>query len=236
MSVTIYAPCFNEEILIAFFIHHYRERFPSCSFVFFDNFSTDSTEQIINQNEGCIIKKYDTGGKICDSRYIEIKNNAWKDASTDWVLVCDADELLDISETQLIEEEKNGVTAIKGQAWDMVNLNRENISLEEIKHGNRAPLYDKLCLFNKKFIAEINYGPGCHFAAPTGKVKTSPNTYLIYHMSNLSIFHKVQKYRTYNSRLSDENKRNGWGAHYSYDEKQIIDNYEQSMRTATKIK
>ena len=110
--ITIYTITYNEGLLIQFMIDHYRERFPGCRIVVYDNISTDDTVKIALAN-GCEVIPYDTGGQLQDSRYIQIKNNCWKDAKTDWVLVCDLDELLDIDEAELRREESLGTTMVR---------------------------------------------------------------------------------------------------------------------------
>src|SRR3990167_11265325 len=98
--ITVYTITYNESLLIQFMIDHYRSRFPDCRIVVYDNISTDDTVKIALAN-GCEVIPYDTNGQIQDSHYIQIKNNCWKDAKTDWVLICDMDELLDINTAQL---------------------------------------------------------------------------------------------------------------------------------------
>jgi glycosyltransferase involved in cell wall biosynthesis len=44
--VTIYTITYNEELMIEFFINHYRKKFPGCEIVVFDNYSTDKTVEI----------------------------------------------------------------------------------------------------------------------------------------------------------------------------------------------
>jgi hypothetical protein len=234
--VTIYTICFNEELIVEFFIEHYRKRFPNCKIIFYDNMSTDNTENIINKHENCTIRKYDTGNKLSNSTYLKIKNHAWKkDNESDWILVCDIDELLDIYEDQLKDEEKNGTTLIKGEGWNMINLNPDEINLTEINHGYRSEGYDKYYLFNKRFIKEINYTAGCHQANPKGTIKKSPNTYLLYHMTDLSLEYKITRYKRNKDRRSDEDKRNGWGVHFSYDESKIKKYFEESLEKAKKL-
>jgi hypothetical protein len=46
-------------------------------------------------------------------------------------------------------------------------------------------MYDKILLFNKSKITDINYDPGCHSASPKGIVKFSKNTYNLLHYKYL---------------------------------------------------
>src|SRR3989338_8384979 len=117
--ITVYTLAYNEELLIQFMIDHYRTRFPGCRIVVNDNMSTDNTVKIARAN-GCQVIPYDTNNQIQDRRYMEIKNNCWKDAKTDWVLICDMDELLEINANQLKTEEKSGTTIVRSTFYTMV--------------------------------------------------------------------------------------------------------------------
>jgi len=206
--ITIYTIAYNEEVMLPFFIKWYRERFPDCKIVVYDNYSTDNTEKIALENK-CEVIKYDTGNKLSDSKYLEIKNNCWKNAETDWVLVCDADEMLDVFEKDLKNIKE---TIIQGKGYNMYNIEEEE-SLENMIYGSRAKQYDKYLLFNKKFITEINYSPGCHTAFPKGSVAIN-NTFNLYHYSWLGVNYVFNKYQRNKQRLSEENIKNNWGFHY----------------------
>ena len=58
----------------------------------------------------CKVIQYNTNDQIDDNKYLEIKNNCWKKAKTDWVLVCDVDELLNITYSDLVREDAKGTT------------------------------------------------------------------------------------------------------------------------------
>jgi glycosyltransferase involved in cell wall biosynthesis len=232
--ITVYTIAYNEEVIIQFLIDHYRSRFPGCRIVVFDNISTDSTAQIALSNN-CEVIPYDTNNQIKDSKYLEIKNNCWKSARTDWVLVCDADELLDINEESLKKEESCGVTAISSEAYNMINI-EDNYDLPNIKYGSRCSSYDKTYLFNKKFISDINYDAGCHTCHAAGSFNKSEKSYLLYHYKCINPDLHIARYKSYQSRLSPENKKNGWGYHYNQTEADIRNSYPIWRAAATKIR
>jgi glycosyltransferase involved in cell wall biosynthesis len=113
--VTIFTVAYNEEIMLPFFIKWYRKRFPNCRIVVYDNESTDDTVKIALENN-CEVITYCTNNQLSDSKYLEIKNNCWKDATTDWVLVCDVDEMLDINFKNL---ENCKYDIIQGKGFEM---------------------------------------------------------------------------------------------------------------------
>jgi glycosyltransferase involved in cell wall biosynthesis len=231
--ITVYTVSYNEEAFIQFMIDHYRSRFLGCEIVVYDNESTDSTVKIAKDN-GCQVISYSTNNKISDSKYLEIKNNCWKSAKTDWVLVCDTDELLDVNEDCLSFEHNNQTSIIRSEAFDMVNMECD-FDLKSICYGARAPNHDKSYLFNKALISEINYEPGCHKSNPSGLIKYSSSSYRLYHYNFINEDLTMAKYKTYASRLSDENIKNGWGSHYLLSEEQIKDFYKKTRQNAVRL-
>ena len=107
--ITIYTIAYNEEIMLPHFIKWYRERFPNCRIVIHDNESTDDTVKIALENN-CEVISFDTKNKFEDAIHMNIKNQCWKEAKTNWVIVCDTDELLDIKQEILLLEEKQDTT------------------------------------------------------------------------------------------------------------------------------
>lgn len=232
--ITVYTICFNEEFMLPHFIAHYRSRFPDCKIVVYDNESTDRTVEIALAND-CEVRTYKTGGKLDDTTYLQIKNNCWKDAKTDWVLIADCDELCNIYEVQLKQRNRAGVTMIPFHGFNMVNLN-DDMNFESIAYGVRAPSYDKAYLFNRKHIKEINYGPGCHSCAPQGYVdygKQVPQN--VYHYKYLNPDYMVNRHKVFASRLSAENLKRGYGGHYLYTEEQIRNEFAEARKQAIKI-
>lgn len=231
--ITVYTVAYNEELQIQFLIDHYRSRFPNCHIVVYDNMSTDRTVEIAKKNN-CEVIFYDTNNQISDSKYLEIKNNCWKFAETDWVLVCDVDELLDISASQLLQEEFQGVTIVRSEGYNMVNF-EDNLDIASISYGTRAPRHDKNYLFNKKYLKEINYAPGCHDCSPVGKVSFSQTAYKAYHYNFINEKLSIQKYKLYASRLSPENIKKGWGQHYLNTAEQVSAEYAEIKNNAIKL-
>lgn len=233
--ITIYTITYNEEVILPYFIKWYRERFPNCKIVVYDNESTDGTKNICLSTPNLQYIPYHTGNKLSDSTYLKIKNNAWKHADTDWVIVCDVDEFLDVRESNIIEFDKFEDSLIKGVGFNMCNV--EGLKdITEIKHGVRAIQYDKTILFNRKRIQEINYGAGCHHCEPQGDVNKATISLPLYHMKFIDVDLLVNKYKSYASRLSDENKEMRWGYHYEQEEWRIREEFKNTLTLAEKIR
>lgn len=231
--ITVYTLTYNEEVLMPFMIDHYRTRFPNCRIIIYDNSSTDNTVSIAKDNN-CEVRNYNSNNTLNDNLHIQIKNTCWKDADTDWVLVCDFDELLDISEKQLKQEESLGNTKIKTEGWTMINM-EDNLNIHDMKYAVRETQYDKDVLFNKKYISEINYGVGCHHSNSVGQIKYS-DPYKLYHYKYLSLNIEIAKSKETTRRLSEENKKNGWGLYCMRSETEVIEFWENFKSKAIKIR
>ena len=210
--ITVYTLTYNEEVLIQFMIDHYRTRFPGCRIVVYDNLSTDNTVKIALAND-CKVIPFDTNNQFQDRRHQEIKNSCWKIALTDWVLICDMDELLDINAKELKAEENAKTTIIRSEGYMMINL-KDNLNLAGMKYGIRDANYDKSYLFNKRFINEINYSIGCHGCNPIGTITYSAKRYKAYHYASICENFSIEKRNKYQARISPENLKNGWGSQY----------------------
>lgn len=226
--ITVYGVCYNEQLLLPFFIAHYRIMFPSCEIVIFDNESTDSSPAIARQM-GCKVVPFNTNNTLSDRAYLDIKNKAWKTAATDWVLLADIDEHLYIHQEQLIEEEKNHATVIRAEGFNMCSEDdRELYSPFDIKKGVRATSYDKLYLFNKKNIKEINYVYGCHRAGPIGEIKYSENTYICRHYKYYNLPYMIGRHSEFAKRMSQHNRQHGLGIHYTYTPEEIKKEFNEA--------
>lgn len=230
MIPTIFTMAYREEVFLQFMIDHYREKFPGCKIVLHDNQSPDRTTEIA-RNNGCDVLEFNTGGVIDDFKVRDLKNNCWKMADTDWVLVCDVDELLDINAEQLEEESSKGTTIIRSEGWNMVNM-EDNFDFKNIKHGTRVPQYDKHYLFNKKLITDIHYQCGGHYASPRGIVKLSDNPYKLFHYKCLNPDYLVDRYKWTAQRLSQKNKEYKMGLYWESNESDIRAGFESGREQA----
>jgi glycosyltransferase involved in cell wall biosynthesis len=233
--LTIIVITYNEEFILPHFIKWYRDRFPDCKIVVYDNESTDGTKNICLSTPNLTYIPYYTGNKLSDSTYLKIKNNAWKHAETDWVIVCDADEFLEVTPWNINEFDDFEDRLVQGYGYNMCNVDGVE-DVTQIKHGVRATQYDKTLLFNRKYIKEINYSAGCHSCEPIGDVSKSVISLPLYHMKFINADLLVNKYKSYASRLSDENKQMRWGYHYEQEEWLIREEFKNTLNIAKIIR
>jgi glycosyltransferase involved in cell wall biosynthesis len=232
--VTIYTITYNEEKLIKFFVNHYQERFPGCEINIFDNYSTDRTTEIAKELN-CNVIFYDTNNTLSDSEYLKIKNNCWETSKTDWVIVCDCDELLEITIDDLYNSEFN---IIKTEGYSIMNFD-EGKELNLLDEGFRDFGFDKSIMFNSNEIDKMNYSPGCHNCQPQPKlncvISYSEKKYRLLHYKYLGPNYTVERHKMFGLRLSDDNKKNGWGIHYNFSSESIIQFYSNKQKELIKL-
>lgn len=230
--ITVYTLTYNEEVILPHFIQHYRSRFPNCRIVIFDNESTDNT-QTIAKAYNCELRINETDNEIDDEKYLSIKNSCWKDADTDWVVVVDCDEFLDITPELLDNADFN---IIKATGYDMYGTDG---NINHIFEGIKSDGYSKICCFKKREFAHINYAAGCHSALPINiakEVKYNKQPVNLYHFKWISWEYGVQRMKMFGTRLSDINKQYGWGIHYTFPEHTHRDYYDMMNREKTIVR
>lgn len=200
-NIELFALCYNEEFLIPHFVSHYKNIGVS-KFTFFDNGSTDKSVSLA-QELGVEVVFSDTKGCLRDDIYLYIKNNCWKESNFYYVIVCDMDEFLEI------DFDLNGSeTIIKTQGYDMVGSVN---SRKGVVNDN----YSKSIMFNPRKINSINYSIGAHKCNPSGDVVYSEKTAKLLHRKYISEEYVLNKQLEYKRRLSELNRRYGWGSEYS---------------------
>lgn len=229
--IEIFALCYNELLMLPIFVQHYRKRFPDCKITIFNNHSDDGSRELAIAL-GCMVIDYDTGGKLSDETYLQIKNSCWKNSKKPWVLIVDMDELADINQHDL--EFHCEATIIKFEGWNMVSLT-DGVNVPAITHGVRSTSYDKMYCFRPKSITEINYGLGCHHANPKGKVVLTNKAYKVLHYKYIDPDYMIKRHSVFASRLSDDNKKRQLGYHYTYPEEKIRQEFAEARKNAIKI-
>lgn len=230
--MTVFTITYNEEYMLPHFIEHYRANFPDCRIVVYDNESTDSTVDIARENN-CEVRTYRTNNQLSDRKYLDIKNKCWKGVNG-WVIVADCDEFCDITPEELEEEERAGVSIVRFEGYNMVNM-EDNMDFHGIRHGIRAESYDKYYLFDTRKVYKIGYGFGCHHASPRGMVKVGGKPFRCRHYKYVNPDHMIARHRVFAARLSDENRQRGFGGHYLYPPEQIREEFENARQQAIKI-
>ena len=236
LDISIYIVCYNEEIVIANTIKHYRDRFPNATIHICDNYSTDRSTEIAT-NMGCHIIKWETTPENLEFKLTELKNNIWKQ-SEGWVIMCDMDEWLCIDAAQLSKEDATGTTCLQVIGYDIVgNSNTarlDDIDLHSLTYGFPKPDENKNICFNTTYITDINYNPGAHVSNPKGKVTFSETPYYLKHMDWLGLEYKQNRMKVRFERAKEMQKI-GMDTHYTSDMNKVKNDYTKNVEKAEDI-
>ncbi|MFT5955974.1 MAG: hypothetical protein ACI8QD_002837, partial [Cyclobacteriaceae bacterium] len=217
-SVHLYTFCYNESYFIPFFLAHYA---PWVSrIVVYDNQSSDDSVTLLQQSSKVEVRTWDTNNQIRDDLKVQLMSNAWKESkgTADWVIVCDMDELLYHPQiTQLLPLlRQQEYTVCRPLGYEMISEQRPDHGsplLQQVREGIRQPYWDKMVLFDPNEINEINFSPGGHYSLPEGRVRAffRQEELKLLHYRYLGLDYILNKHLVRNTRLSEINRRNGWG-------------------------
>lgn len=238
-----YFLCYNEANILPHLLKHYLS---FCDKVhIMDNYSTDSSIDIINSFDNTEIIQYDSNSQVRDDIYIQIKNNCWKRSIgiADYVIVGDADEFLYHEDIKNFIQKSfdDGVTIFRPEGYHMIadenfELNNDDNILEKVTQGLQVHVLDKLMMFNCNKLKEINYSFGCHNASPVGEVNLSDNKGLkMLHYKFLGIKDHLFRNNIRRERLSDFNKKYGLGSYYLYTDIEVEQDYKNYLNRRTKV-
>lgn len=215
MIIHVYTMCYNEEILMPYFLRHYGS-FADRIFVF-DHYSEDSTALIVDSCPKTVRVLTGVKGIHDDRNLTNVKNEAYKNSrgKVDWVMVVDTDEFVYHPQLlDLLEEYKTkGITLPKTTGCDMISDEIPSHSgqiYEIIKSGVFDDTFSKRAVFNPTL--NICYHKGAHLCDPIGNVIESEKSEIkILHYRFLSADFAVNRLVMRTKRLSRENIKNGWG-------------------------
>lgn len=215
MKITCYFIGWNIQDSIHLTINHYKK---FCQrIVYFDNFSTDLSREIAEQL-GAEVKLFGKAGVLDDQAFVDIKNHCWKGDDSDYVIVCDDDEIV------LCPPSNTGATIFKTQGYGMYSNTMPEKEWTEIMTGVPDDQYSKLAIFNPKKIKEIGYVYGCHGhqTKPHGSLFYGSQTIPILHYNGVGgIERRLARHRLYNQKeLGEANKRWNLAHHYKQEEKE----------------
>lgn len=149
MTINVFSIVYNEEFMIPHFLKHY-EQFADRIFII-DDHSTDKTAEIAKAHPKVVYSKYAFEGlnedEFNDTFYSFYKNNP-----SDWAVVVDADEFVDISYLDKLARRK----VYKTRSFMMIG---ETGDLDECQEIRWKP-FDKPIVFDPSL--DVNFGDGRH--------------------------------------------------------------------------
>lgn len=236
--VHYYAVCWNEEAILPWMFKHYDQFVDR--FTIYDNYSSDKTENIINNNTNAEIIKFGKEGHFDDSANQRIKNSCWKQSrgKADLVVVCDMDEFLYHADLENLLRRlcKDKVTFPTTVGYEMYGESIPKYDGHQqltdlIQKGVRSEWLDKHIIFDPHRIVDTYFDPGAHHANPTGIVRrgTEDTTLKVLHYKNLGLDYLLARYKKLGERLSAFNIENELGTHYLAKQKEIEEQFAAEL-------
>ena len=236
--IELFLFCYNEEIRIGTTLQHYKKMFPEIRITLCNNESTDKSVEIA-KSMGCEIYTYKTNNILNEFVHHDIRNNFWKKSTKRWIIICDMDELLCMTQKDLEREDAMGVSLIKTQGYNMcansLSNTLDDIKIEQIDSGFEDNHYSKLICFKRTDVHEMRFGPGGHVSFPMGRnIKYSEKIYPLYHYKFLGYQYLLENYSLNYSR-SHQMRHFGMSLHYKNLPNQIKDLMENVRAKSTKL-
>ena len=240
MIIDLHVITWNESDIIRLVLRHYK-KFCRNLYVY-DNHSTDNTREIA-ESEGAIVSLFGTKF-FDDSENMKLKNTCWIGSDADWVIVCDADEILSVvpgvipntDDTSLITGQlwfdlfMFGKSIIKTIGWQIMSDEMPKENITEITNGYEFSNYAKSIAFSPKHIEAVNFNPGAHRCDPVGYVEfTKPILYVLHYKHIGGVQRTIDRYKVYQKRMSKYNRSKGHGVHYSQNERKLRAEWAERM-------
>jgi hypothetical protein len=229
ISIAVFILCYNEEKIIPHTIKHYNK---FCKDIFIlNNGSTDNTVEI-SKKLGCKILNFEPKG-IDEKHYLDIKQNCYKPYrnSYDYIIVCDADEFLYHKNISNYIKNNKHIDIFKAIGYEMLfdNFDYMNDNYENIDFGARSPSHDKCLIF--KSSVDIEYSIGCHSVYN----KNVESLIQLRHLKFINIQFVIDRYKHFSQRMSQVNQDNNWAFHYKWNEKEILNYYNNLTKNKIKL-
>lgn len=248
MKIWAYAICWNEEVMLPYYLKHY-EKFCE-KIIIYDNMSTDKSRKIIQSHPLCELRSYDSSNQIRDDIYLKIKNNCWKEArgKADFVIVGDIDEFLYHKDLLgFLEKNKKHYTIFQPAGFEMASMTFPHTKgqlYDECKKGLYHDNQSKKIIFSPMHVKEMNWFAGCHhnpnqeasgktWKYPAGNPYTSELKLL--HFKYIDVNYVTQRHNLLAKRLSEINKKKGWGFHYAKGNNYVKETVERIFKTSKTI-
>ena len=228
-SVEVITFTYDESLHIDYLVKWYSARFRNLKITVYDNHSTDGTVAKA-RSLGCKDISWGRASHMDERLFTNLKNQCFKESVSDYFIICDVDELLDVTELDLIAKQP---AAVQGIGYQRVETN--NIKFDEIRSGARDSNYDKHFMFKRSEVLEINYADGAHSCKPDfleGAEKKVVLRRNLYHFRWLSFEFVLNRYKRNAKRTTEKDRALGLSIHYFFDEKTLVQEYSQCKDNA----
>ncbi|MGH7981978.1 MAG: glycosyltransferase family 2 protein [Candidatus Udaeobacter sp.] len=228
MKIDLYARCWNERDMLPFFFLHYDKLVQR--YIIYDDASTDNSQEILRLNPKVELRPMpysDPESRISSARALQ--ETCWRESrgTADWVIITDIDEQLYHPDMYqyLAQCRAQGVTIIPALGYQMLSEQfpkQKTLLCQLLTRGACDAVYSKLNIFSPNEIESVNYGPGRHSAAPTGRViLPARDELLLLHYCYLDFERVRKRYAQFLTRQRNNDIAMGHGAQYSWSSEQL---------------
>jgi hypothetical protein len=206
--------------------------------------STDNSIEILKNWKYCEIeiRDFDTNNQYDEQTLMNLKNNCWKECDSDYVIVCDMDELLYHPDIKNFISKQSYVDYFTPTGYHMMGEEIPTDFSKQIYHiiqnGTEDVNYSKNILFKRKDVLETNYAPGAHMSSFQGTkrlVNCTTDQLKLLHYKWLSPDYGISKNTHYKERTSVHSLNNQWGIHYRIHKDKMLEDYNNLKNKSKKI-
>ena len=233
-SVDIYTFTYNDSVYVERFVEWYSSRFKNVTFHILDNFSTDHTVDL-SRSLGCIVTFFGAPGQFSISidEFSKLRGECFQESKSDYVLICDIDEFLDVSDWDLFI-----LKPVVVQARGFHVLGDGRIDFREINRGVYDSFYDKCMMFRKSVIRNVTFAPGAHTCELEFYNDSRQRSIIVrnmFHFRWLSLDHVIERYARNAKRISPADRAAGYAVQYFLTKKEIEAQYLTLEENATSL-
>ena len=215
MKIHAYILCYNEEMILPFTLDYYSKYCEKI--ILLDNESTDRSRKIAAKYPKVSVVSWSSNNQINDFAYVQLKSSIYKNSRgiADWVIVCDCDEI--VYNLDLLHEiKKHNICVPHIEGYHMVHDRFPEYTGElittKVKTGFRDFVFDKQVIFDPD--VDMTFGIGAHTHTCLVPRDESIVGLKLLHYKYLGVDYVHMKNQRSLSRLSDINKKFGFGDHY----------------------
>lgn len=235
--IEIHIITYNEEIMLPVTIAHYKRMFKDPIIIIHDNQSTDNTVQIALDN-GCQVVTFVTNG-LTDSAYTKIKSEAHLTANAEWCLCIDCDEHCYINTEDLEDLETRNINIVQFEGWDIFAHAPHPESIAELKGiksaGESKPILVRVGQFSEYIVESGAHAVNKLLPKENVTVLWSKFEYKLLHMKHWNLEFIINRQAEFGRRLSQENRKNGWGVQYTFSPEIHINYFTNGLNASEKI-
>jgi hypothetical protein len=243
MAIDLYTITWNERRILPFFLDHYVPWVDR--FVVFDDGSDDGTAETLARHPKVDLRPFPPKGTSFVLAARALWQEVWKESRgrADWVVVTNVDEFHYHPEgmaAYLRRCTSEGVTIIHPRGYEMYGDRFPPSGthlVEQLPNGVAMFGQDKRQLFSPDAITEINFEPGRHSCAPTGRV-VEPRTVeasLMHYKYVDPHAYTIPRQQMLGQRLLPDDLRRGFGMQYRLSAEQLLNSFDWLKMHATRV-